>query len=858
MTSSLSLCLRPTTIPLWKGICVDKDGKFQSVIDTWEPPPLFSQDPRDYWTVTASQLLPSKGLRWPIHEDELKLVPVEKDTYYVSIKVYTMPARKTGFVKRMRDAVDEWNERKEDAENGRRNKYGLKTALWYEEEEKRKERSRRHRHHRHRRDSSRSRSREGGNHQEPNPEEFMMSGANDDASGEGRNRGEPEGEDLVTAADKSPRRHRRRHRSRSRGRSEGDHRDHGRHENRSRSRGNGEEGASGRRRRTRGEMESHVEILGPAEGGLYQERHPQTDGAGDRDDRHRWQGPRGKPPRHPKMKPYDDGGFVDLFKAIAANLKEERAAKAREMNKSKRTYGRDKDLSRRLARERKEKERRARKPAPGELTPAPPDGPLDDPVEEPENPRTSRSASPVQSGDEVEPPVDPATDAEHTQVEELETEGDSPRDTAVEAERRQQEEMDTEQAGNASQATEVGDATASHHSRKEDEDHAPGSSHSSISTMPPEDEIEPPSNPPGSTPNAPASAGASVASPPSNQGSVAPSNLGPPHRARRATVETDPEGTESRYSGDESDHTAASTQATVPSSNAPLSSRSSPPSRGRGRRGRHSGIRGGSGHVEGNGDDIYNLHEAYDDEYANGQYDNPSADPWQFADIVDELYEPTNDNDNSHDQAQNGTLPPNVWPRGRPNGMPQYFNPPTGHAAWYAEGFQEEHPRMVWLPSARAYVTVAEYNRATARPPAQTRFSASRHADWENFNQVPQGYDPRKDTQLPYSGYRPNGTGDAYGWYQQPRDGYSSRRPEKRSPPRTSQGHDRYAPSREKPQSEDGSGSEAESESGSNVSRRPSLSEGSEGSNGERRKKGTRKQNNKENNMKSKKKQPSS
>ena len=435
-------------------------------------------------------------------------------------------------------------------------------------------------------------------------------------------------------------------------------------------------------------------------------------GSGDQDDRHRWQGPGSKSARHPKMKPYDDGGLVDLVKAIAANLKEERAAKAEAKNKPKTPSNHDKHRSRRHDRPRSDRERSRRRSKP--TVPTASGDPTDEPVQGPEHPSSPDVGTQSHSEDHDEPPVD----AEQEQAEVGEAEGDILGESA-QAEIRQQEEID---AAKAREATEGTGATDSLHS----DEHTAGSA--SQAEGPVHDDNDSPTPTP----------------------TVRPINQG-----RQASVETDDEHSDYRDSGDESDHSATSTRATVPSSNTPLSTssgRSNTSGRG-GRRGRRSGLRGGGADFDEDEEEFYNLHEAYDDEYDRSGDESPllirgNGEHYITTDIGDEFYYTNEDSnaESAHDQT------PKVWVGGRPNGMPRTFNPLTGRSGWYAEGTQAGEPLLVWLESATNYVTVAEFNRASRPSSSNSR--------------APQTSEPHSTRQQPSGGvrssYRPRPTGGTY------------------------------------------------------------------------------------------------
>ena len=407
-------------------------------------------------------------------------------------------------------------------------------------------------------------------------------------------------------------------------------------------------------------------------------------GDGEQDDRHRWQGPGSKPARHPKMKPYDDGGLVDLVKAIAVNLKEERAAKAKEKYKPKTISGRDKHRPRRHDRSRCHRDRNggvSKSTGHTEIRDF-----ADDTLESLEHPKDPDAENEAPSEGQDEPPVD----ADQEQTEGPENEGDLLGESA-QAEIRQHEEIDA--------------ANARDLSLHDDNEHQkPYSSHSSISSMPPEIDVDSSGNPPGST--------------------VLPTNS-----ERHASVETDDERSDSRDSGDESDHSTASTKATVPSSNN-LSPQSGPSSgRGRGgRRERRSGLRGGGADCDDNEEESYNLHEAYDDEYDHSEEESPpiiieeGRRDYKYIDIGAEFYHINEDSDAEPAQKQ----PPKAWASGPPNGMPRSFKTPTGRSGSYAEGSRTQKVGTVWLDGAVKFVTVTDYYQATR--PSTTTAPAPSHS----------------------------------------------------------------------------------------------------------------------------------
>ncbi|KAL9609732.1 MAG: hypothetical protein Q9167_005521 [Letrouitia subvulpina] len=73
----------------------------------------------------------------------LPLLSVQKT--FKRFIVWSMPTALTRVAVRLRDSLDEFIERMEDGEAGRRDKYGRKTQLWHDHEYQRKQRVRRHR-----------------------------------------------------------------------------------------------------------------------------------------------------------------------------------------------------------------------------------------------------------------------------------------------------------------------------------------------------------------------------------------------------------------------------------------------------------------------------------------------------------------------------------------------------------------------------------------------------------------------------------------------------------------------------------------------------------------------------------------
>ncbi|CAF9926651.1 MAG: hypothetical protein HETSPECPRED_006382 [Heterodermia speciosa] len=551
-----------------------------------------------------------------------------------------MPGFMATMAQRVSDARDEWNERMEDGMTGRRNKYGLKTNLWYEEEERRQRREERHRRHRHHRDRSRGHSRRSGT-EEANGDDYMMSGAGGDPV-EGHERELPEEGETDHAAAEKEHTSRRSQSHRSQALSESPH-PSSHHSNSGSIRGRNDPERQGRRHRTRGEEEltiveilERTDVLGrelPQEDGatkvygpppIYGPQHmyappgvygPQPRKRGTKDLSRR-QEPSGKPARHPKMRSYDDGGLMSLVKAIGINLVEEQL---RKKNESENPQGRNEKRPKQPKPRSRDEERRGRSRTSRSIrSPSPLS--YRGKGSGSRHPETPRPGTPGGSDRHHEPPMDPAIEAEYRQAEEMEAE-------------RAQEAREMEE----------GHVASSHHSEEQNSAHeenpfhdgheAAGPMDSPISSMPPSSVSEPEGHPPGH-----ASAAAAANNPPGSRHSGRPPSVaGSTHRhpdtvspIPRVPEQTDSEGSDGVHSGDESDHSEASTRATVPSSNPssnPQLSGSPNTTVGGGRSGRRAGRGGrtqatrprGGGHDDDLEDDLedesYNLRESYDDEY---------------------------------------------------------------------------------------------------------------------------------------------------------------------------------------------------------------------------------------------------
>ena len=643
-----------------------------------------------------------------------------------------MPGLFTNVAHRVNDAVDEWNERKEDAETGRRNKYGLKTNLWYEEEDRRKRRKNRHRRHGHRGDGNKGRNRGEGSERQAREDDFMMSGGNDDASTEARGRDiarDEEGDDVIEAEEHHQRR-RRRHRSRSRN----NDRVRSLRNSRSQSRSRDDADPLQRRRRNRGEEESPVEIMERMDVPYSRELPPQVDGAPpvygppqmygapqvhappgvygppplDRisDRRGQRQRPKDPPQRHPNMKPYDGGGLISLVKAIKVNLIQEQQ---RRKSKGQNPYG----LAKERAEPPKSREHGSQRRGRTRGTRAPPSTPsltsLEGEIPGLVHPGTPRHESPAHSEEHVEPSMEPALEAEHHQA----------------------EDTDAEHARDEARHMEEGHAASSHHSE--------------VSSMPPSTIDEPQSLPPeyrshGPTRSHPAARGSS-----SHPASVAGSSLGRPSEHS--------EHGGSRDSGEESDHSGASASATVRTNHTrstPQTSRSPPseargraPGLGRGRGGnkRSSGMRGGAGCNDEIGDDFYSLHESYDDEYVVSPHS-------QFQDERPLYYENGDPSQTRiHDarplDREHHDRIPNHWNSASPNGRPQFFSSGSGFQGWSNRDSQQRQPQLMQLPGTNTWVTMEQYQYYLQHPQPPSRLpQAFRHYQPRQGDHQPRTSDP--------------------------------------------------------------------------------------------------------------------
>ena len=390
----------------------------------------------------------------------------------------------------------------------------------------------------------------------------------------------------------------------------------------------------------------------------------------------RLQDPSAKPPRHPKMRSYDDGGFMSLVKAIGINLVEEQLKRKNESQSPRGKNGRRPEQPRPQSRneERRGRSRRSRS------------GPNRSPLSRhgersgSERPETPRPGTPAGSDGHHEPPLDPAIEAEYRQAEEMEAE-------------RAQEARGMEEGNPAS----LHDPEEHNPVRGENPFHdgheAAGPMDSSVSSMPPSSVRGPESHPPGHASAAPLPGSRHSSHPPSVAGSTHrhPPAVSPaPRRRPEVPEQTDSEGTDDVHSGNESDHSNTSTRATVPSSNlrsTPPSSRPSPTSAVRGRSGRQGGRggrtpatrpRGGGADDDDDdelGDKLYDLHESYDDEY-----EGPQRSRW------DANYRPSL---NTEDATQGRRMP----------------------------GHRQEQPRLVKLPYSDFWVAAEHYEYYSKNPP---------------------------------------------------------------------------------------------------------------------------------------------
>ncbi|KAL8783864.1 MAG: hypothetical protein Q9195_009256 [Heterodermia aff. obscurata] len=512
-----------------------------------------------------------------------------------------MPGFMGTMIQRVSDARDEWNERMEDGMTGRRNKYGLKTNLWYEEEERRQRREERHRRRRHHRDRSRGHS-SLASAEEGDGEDYMMSGADGDPV-EGHESGLPEFSEVGSVAAQEDRHSRRSSRShRSQALSQVEH-PSSRHSGSRRSTRSGiDPERQSRQRRTRGEEESPiVEILERTDVPYGRELPPQEDGAPQvygpppiYDSQHMYAppgvyGPRPrkgtKDPsrRHPKMRSYDDGGLMSLVKAIGINLVEEQM---RRKNEAENRHGRNDERPKQRKPRGRDEERRGRSRRPRSVLSPSPRSYRRERLGS-ELPETPRPGTPAGVDGHHEPPMDPAIAAEYRQAEEMEEE-------------RAQEAREMEE----------GHAASSHHPEEHNPAHQENPFHDGHEAAPPMD---------SSISSMPPSITSST-----HRHSAAASSA--PRGRPEIPEQTDSEGSDGVHSGNESDRSDTSTRATVPSSNPsslPQSSRSPGSAIPGGRSGRRGGRggrtqatrpRGGGGfdHLD---DEYYDLLESYDNEY---------------------------------------------------------------------------------------------------------------------------------------------------------------------------------------------------------------------------------------------------
>ncbi|KAG6986478.1 ribonuclease 3 [Physcia stellaris] len=607
-----------------------------------------------------------------------------------------MPGRITTFVKRLNDGVDEWHERLEDAEAGRRNKYGLKTHKWYEEEdrkreERKKQQKERHRRHRHHRRGSKERG-EHGERGGPGEEDLVMSGANEDAAQDHEREQPRDGEEHVVAAEERPRR-RRRHRSRHRE----DNDNASIHQSRSRNRER--DNRSEHRRRGRGDVEilERTNVPYGREPPLQGDGAPQPYGppqaygppqmlappgangppAEDREKnaRNRRTRPQDQPPRHPNMRSYDGGGFTSLAKAVAINLVEEYQ---RRKNEAKKSNGGRKDEEKRRERHERHKERRRRPRSRGHS-----------PVR-PRAPRGEGAEGHDQSGE------NPPRGRAHSE-ERLQDINGAPYGQAAHlagsrgpSSHRDVSPLSSVQ-GNRDYSTAHRDVSPLSTVHEDGHHSAADPMGSTISSMPPSTIGEPQSRAQGNTSRIsdidPSATGTS-----NRRASVAGSTHARPEsttrrRGRQRQRPVEATDSESGYSGHEGE---ASTRASIrsPRSTPPSSATSNSGARG-GNSGRGGGQergthpRGGAGNDDDVGGEYYNLHESYDDEYDR---------PGRFFDA-----RPLRNNYQPFPQS------------GCRFGHSSFQRASHANQGSYHQGFCQYGPVLVQIPGTNTWVTMAQY-----------------------------------------------------------------------------------------------------------------------------------------------------